>query len=107
MKKKGFDVISFTLGEPDFPTPKYIIDEATKAFNEGFTHYTPSLGIPELREAIAEKTNRQNNIPCSSQNVIVTPTKYAIYLSIMSTIDEGDEVNNSFFERGFQTKLRT
>jgi aspartate aminotransferase len=92
MKKMGSDVISFTLGEPDFPTPKYIIDEAIKALNEGFTHYTPSLGIPELREAIAEKTNRQNNIPCGSQNVIVTPTKYAVYLGIMSTINEGEEV---------------
>ncbi len=92
MKRKGISIISFTLGEPDFPTPKHIADGAVKALNEGFTHYTPSTGIPELREAIAEKSKTENGIPCAPQNILVTPTKFAVYLSIMATVDEGDEV---------------
>ncbi len=55
LKSKGIDVISFSIGEPDFPTPQHIVDECISALKAGFTKYTPSSGIPELREAIAEK----------------------------------------------------
>ena len=56
LKDEGIICISFALGEPDFDTPKHIVDAAIEALNQGFTHYTPSAGIIELREAIAEKS---------------------------------------------------
>ncbi|MEM2338788.1 MAG: pyridoxal phosphate-dependent aminotransferase [Nitrososphaerales archaeon] len=92
MRRKGIKVISFAIGEPDFPTPKHIVDAAIEALNSGFTHYTPSMGIYELREAIAEKCNTQNKIPCKVKEVLVTPTKLAVYLAVMACINEGDEV---------------
>jgi aspartate aminotransferase len=89
---KPDDVISLTLGEPDFGTPQHIIDAAIKALNDKFTHYTSSYGIPELREAIAEKSWFENRIPCEKKNVMVTPTKLAIFSTIMALVDKGDEV---------------
>ncbi len=92
MRKQGIDVISFSLGEPDFDTPRNISDAAIKAINGGFTHYTPAAGLPELREAIAEKSKRENGIPCEPKNVMVAPAKFAIYAAVTANIDPGDEV---------------
>lgn len=92
LKREGVDVISFALGEPDFDTPKHIVDAAIKALNEGFTHYTPTAGIPELREAIADKSRKENNIPCDASNVMVTPTKLGIFASILALAEKDDEV---------------
>ena len=92
LKNQGLDILSFTLGEPDFNTPQHIIDAAKKALDEGKTHYTSSLGIPELRGAIADRYGRQNGIEINSDNVIVLPAKFALYSAIQSTINKGDEV---------------
>jgi len=92
LRASGVDVISFSLGEPDFPTPKHICDAAAKAMNDGKTHYTSSAGIPELREAIAEKLRTENRLDVKAKQVLVTPgAKHAIYEVCMSILDEGDE----------------
>ena len=75
LRKAGVEVLAFTLGEPDFNTPEHITQAAIKALNEGFTHYTSSMGIPELRQAVTEKVKTENKIDCKQENVIVLPTK--------------------------------
>ncbi len=93
LAKQGKPVINMSVGEPDFVTPKHIVDAAIKALNEGKVFYTPTRGIPELLEAIAEKLQNENRIPATSDNIIVTPgAKYAIFEAIMATIEKGDEV---------------
>lgn len=92
LRRKGIDVISLAVGEPDFPTPDHIKDAAKRALDENFTRYTPSAGIPELREAVAEKSRRENGIPCEAKDVIVTPTKMGLFASILATVNPGDEV---------------
>lgn len=93
MKSNGIkDIISFSLGEPDFTTPRNIVDMAVKSLHNGFTHYTSSMGIPELRKAIAETTKAKNRIPCEPQNVLVTPTKQAIFMWALAYLNPGDEV---------------
>ena len=92
LKQEGVDVISFSMGEPDFPTPDNINQACIRSINEHFTHYTPSAGILELRKAVAERTRQDNGIPCTEANVIITPTKQAIFMTMMAMIDEGDEV---------------
>ena len=86
------DIISLTLGEPDFATPQHIIDAAVQALADKRTHYTSPYGIPALRDTIAAKSQEQNDIPCERKNVMVTPTKHAIFSTILSLVDEGDEV---------------
>ena len=92
LKGEGVDIISFSVGEPDFPTPDNICQAAIKALNDHFTHYTPSAGIPELRKAVAEKSRKENGIPCEEQHVVITPTKFALFMAFLSMVDEGDEV---------------
>ena len=92
LRSEGKKIISFSLGEPDFPTPKPIIDYACQKMYEGKTHYTPSSGIRELREKIAEKYNKENGLNISEKNVIVTPTKFALYISFLTLLNPGDEV---------------
>lgn len=90
---QGVDVINFTLGEPDFDTPSNISDAAFRALKAGETHYSAGAGIPELREAIADKLRRENGIPTSADNIMVTPgAKQAIFEAMMTLIDDGDEV---------------
>ncbi|MBU0623426.1 MAG: pyridoxal phosphate-dependent aminotransferase, partial [Candidatus Thermoplasmatota archaeon] len=91
-KKEGKNIISFTVGEPDFDTPRHIVEAAKKALDEGKTRYLNAPGLPELREAIAQRAKAENGIPCESSNVLITPTKHAIFETIMATINEGDEV---------------
>lgn len=93
LQAKGVDIIQLDVGEPDMPTPKNIVDAAERAMEAGFTHYTPSAGIPELREAIASKLRSENGIEASKDNIVVTPgSKQALFYSIMALVDEGDEV---------------
>ncbi len=92
LKQEGADVVSFSMGEPDFPTPENINEACISSIRDHFTHYTPSAGIPELRKAVAERTRKDHGIPCTEANVIITPTKQAIFLSMLALIDEGDEV---------------
>ena len=92
MKAEGVDIVSFSMGEPDFTTPSNIIEAACDSLHAGFTHYTPSTGIPELRAAIADYTKRNDNVPCDASNVLITPAKQAIFLTCLAYIDPGDEV---------------
>jgi aspartate aminotransferase len=92
MKAEGVDVVSLSMGEPDFDTPSNIVDAAVDSLHSGFTHYTPSTGIPELRKAIASYTKRNDDVPCEAANVLVTPTKQAIFMTCLAYIDPGDEV---------------
>ena len=92
MKGEGIDIISFSVGEPDFTTPQNIIDKCADSLRSGFTHYTPSMGIPELRKAIAESVKAKNGIPCEAKNVLVTPTKQALFMIALAYLNPGDEV---------------
>ncbi len=91
MKARGEKVVSLAIGEPDFPTPAHIVEAAKKALDDGYTKYTPAPGIKELREAIAEKSQRENKIPAKAENVIVAPTKHTLFLTCMALLDRGDE----------------
>lgn len=92
LKSKGHDVISFSLGEPDFDTPTNISDAAVESLRRGDTHYSPAPGIPELRNAIAEKLQTENNLEIESKHVIVTPgAKQAVFEATLGVLDEGDE----------------
>src|SRR6267142_4100407 len=93
MKAEGQDVVGFGAGEPDFDTPQHIKDAAIKALNEGFTKYTPSSGIPELRQAIADKFKRENGLSYKPSQVIVSSGgKHSCYNVVLATCQEGDEV---------------
>ena len=93
MKAEGQDVVGFGAGEPDFDTPQHIKDAAIKAINDGFTKYTPSSGIPELRQAIADKFKRENGLTYKPSQVIVScGGKHSCYNVILATCQEGDEV---------------
>lgn len=92
MKADGVDVISFSVGEPDFSTPDNVVDACCESLRSGFTHYTPSLGIPELRKAVADMTKRDDGVPCDASNVLITPCKQAIFMIALAYIDPGDEV---------------
>ncbi len=93
MKAKGEDVVGFGAGEPDFDTPQHIKDAAAAALAGGFTKYTPSSGIPELRQAIADKFLRENGLTYKSSQIIVSNGgKHSCYNVILATCQEGDEV---------------
>jgi len=93
MKAEGQDVVGFGAGEPDFDTPQHIKDAAIKALNEGFTKYTPASGIPELRQAIADKFKRENGLTYKPSQIIVScGGKHSCYNVILATCEEGDEV---------------
>src|SRR5213083_2284373 len=93
MKADGLDVVGFGAGEPDFDTPQHIKDAAARALAEGFTKYTPSSGIPELREAIAAKFKRENGLAYKPSQIIVScGGKHSCYNVMLATCQEGDEV---------------
>src|SRR6266705_1777939 len=93
MKAEGQDVVGFGAGEPDFDTPQHIKDAAIKALNEGFTKYTAAAGIPELRQAIADKHKRENGLSYKPSQIIVScGGKHSCYNVFMATCQEGDEV---------------
>ena len=93
LKAQGVDIVDLGAGEPDFPTPEYIRDLATIAMADGYTKYTKVDGIPELKEAIAVKLKRDNNLSYSSEQIIVTSgAKQAIYNAMMAVVNKGDEV---------------
>jgi aspartate/methionine/tyrosine aminotransferase len=93
LEAQGKDIIHLEIGEPDFPTPQNIIDAGKKALDEGWTHYGPSQGLPELREAIAEYISKTRGIQASAANVCVVPGgKPIIFFPMMALLQEGDEV---------------
>jgi aspartate aminotransferase len=89
----GNDVISFGVGEPDFNTPKHIIDAAIKAMEEGKTKYTPTPGIIELRKAICDKLQKDNGLKYSPNQIVVsTGAKQSLVNALMAILNPGDEV---------------
>jgi len=93
MEKQGHDVVKLTAGEPDFITPKEIIDNAYKAMIEGKTKYTNSAGILELREKIAAFTNSARNTDYDADNIVVSNGgKQALYNTLLALLNPGDEV---------------
>ncbi len=93
MKAEGQDVVGFGAGEPDFDTPQHIKDAAAAALAAGFTKYTPSSGIPELRQAIADKFLRENGTRYEPSQVIVScGGKHSCFNVVIATCEEGDEV---------------
>lgn len=93
LKAAGHDVIGLGAGEPDFNTPQHIIDAAVRSMNEGHTKYTPSGGLAELKNSIAEKFKRDQNIEYKpSQIIVCTGAKHALYTLFQVILDEGDEV---------------
>jgi aspartate aminotransferase len=92
LKEEGVDIISFSMGEPDFHTPDNIKEACARSLADDFTYYTPSAGIPELRKAVAERCRKANNIPCEASNILITPTKQAIFMTMLAMVDDGDEV---------------
>ncbi|MEL6955711.1 MAG: pyridoxal phosphate-dependent aminotransferase [Pseudomonadota bacterium] len=93
LKREGHDVIGLGAGEPDFPTPDHIKAAGVDAINANKTTYTPADGIPELKEAIAEKFKRDNDLEYATSQINVSPGGKAVLINaFMATIDEGDEV---------------
>lgn len=93
LRAEGHDVISLSIGEPDFDTPEFIKEAAKLAIDENYSHYTPVSGYPELKEAIIRKFKRDNNLVYKpSQIVVSTGAKQSIYNVFQSIIGPGDEV---------------
>ena len=93
MRAEGIDVCGFGAGEPDFDTPEHIKEAAIKALQEGFTKYTPSAGLPELRTAISEKFSKDNGIDYKPNQVIVSNgAKQSCFNAILACCEPGDEV---------------
>src|ERR1700730_14676291 len=93
LEAQGHSVIHPEIGEPDFPTPSHIVEAAKRALDEGWTHYGPTQGLPELREAIAAYVSRTRGMQAGPQHVCVVPGgKPIIYFPLIALLEEGDEV---------------
>src|SRR5262245_53375473 len=93
LEAQGKDVVHLEIGEPDFDTPANVVATGIDALRQGWTHYTPSAGIPELREAIAEEVSRTRGVKVSAEEVVVVPGgKPTIFFTFMALVEEGDEV---------------
>src|SRR5437016_8688063 len=93
LKKAGVDVVGFGAGEPDFDTPAFIKDAAKAALDKGQTKYTPTPCVPELRQAIAEKFNRENGLPYKAEQITTgAGGKHCLYMAFMAVLNPGDEV---------------
>jgi aspartate aminotransferase len=93
LEKKGKDIIHLEIGEPDFDTPNNIKEAAIKALKDGYTHYGPSAGLPEVREVIAQYVSKTRKINAKPEQVVVTPgAKPIMFFCILALADEGDEV---------------
>lgn len=93
LEAQGRSVIHLEIGEPDFDTPKHVVDAAKRALDEGWTHYGPTPGLPELRQAIAEYVSRTRGIPVTGGQVVVTPgAKPILFFTMLAVLEPGDEV---------------
>jgi aspartate/methionine/tyrosine aminotransferase len=93
LEAQGRNVIHLEIGEPDFATPAHIVAAAKQALDDGYTHYGPAQGLPELREAIAEYVSNTRGIPASPDNVCVVPGgKPIMFFSMLALLNPGDEV---------------
>ena len=93
LEREGKEIIHLEIGEPDFDTPKNIVEAGIKALREGYTHYSPSAGMPEVREVVAKYISDTRNIKVNADEVVITPgAKPIMFFCIISMVDEGDEV---------------
>lgn len=93
LERQGREIIHLEIGEPDFDTPVNVVEAGVKALQQGFTHYTPSAGMPELREVVARHVSRSIGVPCTSDEVVIVPgAKPTIFYTFMALVEEGDEV---------------
>src|ERR1700724_2161167 len=93
LERQGKSIIHLEIGEPDFDTPSNVIEAGAKALRGGWTHYGPSAGLPDLRQALAEYVSRTRGVKVTSDEVVVVPGgKPIIFFTILALVDEGDEV---------------
>jgi aspartate/methionine/tyrosine aminotransferase len=93
LEKQGKEIIHLEIGEPDFDTPANVIEAGVDALHNGWTHYGPAAGLPELRQTIADYVSHTRKVPVSSEEVVVVPGgKPIIFFTILALIDAGDEV---------------
>ena len=93
LERQGKSIIHLEIGEPDFDTPSNVVEAAVDALHKGWTHYGPSAGLPDLRQTIAEYVSRTRGVKVMPEEVVVVPGgKPIIFFTILSLIDEGDEV---------------
>src|SRR3954451_5368814 len=92
LEAKGKDVVHLEIGEPDFDTPRNIIDAGANALQNGWTHYGPSAGLPELRSAVATYLNTSRATSYASENIVITPGgKPIMFFVILALLEAGDE----------------
>lgn len=92
LEAQGRSIVHLEIGEPDFPTPRYIVEAAKAALDQGFTHYGPTQGLPELRTAIASYVSRTREIEVGPERVCVVPGgKPMMFFPMMAVLEEGDE----------------
>ena len=93
LEARGKEIIHLEIGEPDFPTPPNIVEAAARALRDGWTHYGPPAGLPQLREAVAEHTAQQLGISVDPGEVVITPGgKPIMFFTILAVVDQGDAV---------------
>ena len=93
LERQGREIVHLEIGEPDFDTPAHIKEAAKQALDAGATHYGPSAGLPELREAIAKHVTETRGVPVSPEQVVVTPgAKPIMFFTILALAGRGDEV---------------
>src|SRR5574344_970237 len=93
LKAQGLDVISLSIGEPDFNTPECVKEYAKQAIDENWTHYPPVSGYPDLKKAICQKLKRDNNLDYEPNQIVVsTGAKQSIYQLVMALVNPDDEV---------------
>jgi len=93
LEAKGKHIIHLEIGEPDFPTPVHIVEAGKKALDDGYTHYGPTMGLPEVRQAIAENVASTRGIAVDPGQVCVTPgANPALFYAMLATLEKGDEV---------------
>ena len=93
LKSEGRDIVNFAAGEPDFDTPDFIKDAAIAAIKAGFTKYTPTTGIPELKKIISDKFNKDNSLQYESSQIVVScGAKHSIFNALFVLLNRGDEV---------------
>lgn len=93
LESQGRHIIHLEIGEPDFDTPPHIVDAGIQALKDGFTHYGPSSGLPEVRQAIIDEVNRSRGLNLGPHHVVVTPgAKPILFFTALAAIETGDEV---------------
>ena len=93
LRAQGVDILSLSAGEPDFPTPDHIVEAAKRALDEGDTRYTPAIGTPQLRSAVAAQSTAVRGVPCDTDRVIITVgAKHAVSEFFQAVLNPGDEV---------------